>query len=213
MSTSRDQILNRLRAAHPALGTIEPEDKYLPVSPIVDQSHQGLLDHFVEQAKSLASVVYLPASQEEAVQVLLDLLDGDRSVMAWEYKHIPLPGLAEAFASQDIQIAPQRDASVRVGITGADAALAATGSLVLMTGAGKPRLASLLPPVHIAVIEQSQILTDLEAWVSVLRQEGIDAFRKIASAMIISGPSRTADIAMQLILGMHGPGEQHIIIL
>jgi len=213
MSTNRDQILNRLRAAHPALGTIEPGDKYLPVSPFMDQSPQGLLDRFVEQAKSLACMVYLPASQEEAIQVILDLLDGDHSVLAWDYKRIPLPGLAEAFTSQGIQIAPQRDASVRVGITGADAALAATGSLVLMTGAGKPRLASLLPPVHIVMIQQSQILTDLEGWVAMLRKEGIDAFRKIANAMIISGPSRTADIAMQLILGMHGPGELHIIIL
>ena len=213
MSTSRDQILNRLSTAHPVLGTTEPGEKYIPVSPFVDQSSQGLLDRFVEQAKSLASMVYLPASQEEAIQVILDLLDGDHSVLAWDYEHIPLPGLAEAFASHDIQIAPQRDASVRVGITGADVALAATGSLVLMTGAGKPRLASLLPPVHIVMIQQSQILMDLEAWVAVLRQEGLDTFRKIASAMIISGPSRTADIAMQLILGMHGPGELHILIL
>jgi L-lactate dehydrogenase complex protein LldG len=64
-----------------------------------------------------------------------------------------------------------------------------------------------------AVIRQGQILPDLETWVARLRQQGLDAFQDTASAMIISGPSRTADIAMQLILGMHGPGELHIIIL
>lgn len=213
MSTSRDQILSRLRAAQPALGTIDPEEKHLPVSPLTDLSLQGLLDRFVEQAENLASKVYLPASQEEAIQVILDLLGADRSILAWDYEHIPLPRLAEAFASQYIQIASQRDATVRVGVTGADAALAATGSLVLLTGAGKPRLASLLPLVHVAVIQQSQILADLETWLAALRQEGLDAFRETASTMVISGPSRTADIAMQLILGMHGPGELHIIIL
>jgi len=213
MNTSRDQILSHLRAARPALGSIDPEKKHLPVSPLADQSPQGLLDRFVEQARNLASMVYLPASQEEAIRVILDLLGTDRSILAWDYKFIPLPGLAEAFAAQGIQVASQRDATVRLGITGADAALAATGSLVLLTGEGKPRLASLLPPVHVAVIQQSQILTDLETWVAALRQGGVDAFREIASAMIISGPSRTADIAMQLILGMHGPGELHILIL
>ena len=213
MSTSRDEILSHLRVARPALGSIEPEKEHLAVSPLADQSPQGLLDRFVEQARNLACMVYLPASQEEAIGIILDLLGSERSLLAWDYEFIPLPGLAEAFVERGIQIAQQRDASVRIGITGADAALAATGSLVLLTGEGKPRLASLLPPVHVAVIQRSQILADMETWIAGLRQRGVEDFQNIAGAMIISGPSRTADIAMQLILGMHGPGELHILIL
>ena len=213
MTTSRDLILDRLRSAQPALGTIETIEEQLPVVPLADLSPRGLLNRFVEQASLLESVVHLLATESEAVHVILGLLGGQRRVLSWALEHIPLPGLEEAFAKYGIQVAEEQDATVRVGITGADAALAATGSLLLLSGEGKPRLASLLPPVHIAVIHRTQILADLETWVATLRQQELDAFRETASAMIISGPSRTADIAMQLILGMHGPGELHIVIL
>jgi L-lactate dehydrogenase complex protein LldG len=213
MSTSRDEILSRLRRVQPALGAIETEGGHLPVVPLGDLSGPGLLDRFVEQARRLACEVHLPATQAEAIQMILDVLGEERRLLSWDFDQIPLPGLAAAFAAQGIEATTGRDAAVRVGITGADAALSATGSLVLLAGAGRPSLASLLPPVHVAVIRQSQILPDLETWVASLRQQGLDAFQDTASAMIISGPSRTADIAMQLILGMHGPGELHIIIL
>lgn len=213
MTTSRDQILSRLRAAQPALGTIETVWEHLPVVPLVDPSPLGLYNRFVEQARLLACIVHLPTSQVEAIQVILNLLGDERRVLCWDFAHIPLPGLEEAFAAHGILVSEGRDATVRTGITGADAALAATGSLVLLSGAGKPRLASLLPAVHIAVIHQSQILADLETWIATLRKKGLDAFQGAASAMIISGPSRTADIAMQLTLGMHGPRELQIVIL
>jgi L-lactate dehydrogenase complex protein LldG len=102
---------------------------------------------------------------------------------------------------------------MRVGITGVDAALAATGSLVLAAGVGKHRVTSLLPPLHIAVVRASQIMPDLESWVAMQRAQGLDAFRRMSSVIVISGPSRTADIAMQLIMGMHGPAELHIILI
>jgi L-lactate dehydrogenase complex protein LldG len=213
MSSSRDQILSRLRAAQPALGSIESVEQHLPVVPRTDLDQQGLLDRFVEQAEILASVVHQPATQSEAIGVILDLIGDEQRVLSWSFEHIPLPGLAQVFSAHAIQAVQERDSNVRVGITGADAALAATGSLVLLTGAGKPRLASLLPPVHIAIIHLNQILADMETWVATLHEAGLEEFRECASAMIVSGPSRTADIAMQLMLGMHGPGELHIIIL
>ena len=213
MSTSREKILSRLRAAQPELGAIETVSDHLPVVPLADLSPEGLLDRFVEQAELLASQVHSTKSPAEAIQLILGLLSEEERVLSWAFEHMPLPGLGDAFASHGIQVGGGRDGTVRVGMTGADAALAATGSLVLLTGAGKPRLASLLPPVHIAVIRQSQILADLETWLATLRREGLDALQETASAMIISGPSRTADIAMQLMLGMHGPGELHIVIL
>lgn len=212
MSASREQILGRLRAARPELGAIEALEEPIAVVPLADTSSQGLFNCFVERAEALDSAVHLPASEGEAIQAILELIGEDRRVLSWAFDHIPLPGFAAALDERGIQVSTGRDAGVRVGITGADAALAATGSLVLLSGAGKPRLASLLPPVHVAVLRRDQILADLETWVDQLRQRGTDSFREIASAMIISGPSRTADIAMQLILGMHGPGELHIVV-
>jgi L-lactate dehydrogenase complex protein LldG len=213
MSDSRAQIINRLRAARPALGEIEAEFEHLPVVPRDDLSSQELVDRFVEQSRRLDSDIHMPSSQAEAIQLVLELLGEERRVCSWAFDQIPLPGLEGAFTAHGIQVVEGRDATLPVGITGADAALASTGSLVLQTGKGKARLTSLLPPVHIAVIRRNQILIDLEDWIATIRQQGLGTFREAASVMIISGPSRTADIAMQTIMGMHGPGELHIIIV
>ena len=213
MTTSREQILSKLRAARPELGRFADSDQYLPVVPQLEASLQELIERFVQQAQQLSSVVYQPESQEEAIRLVLEIIAKDRRIMSWSFDHILLPGLEEALAAQAIQHTVEKDPGVRVGLTGVDAALAATGSLILLTGEGKPRLASLLPPVHVAIVRQNQILADLETWIQAIRQQDLEAFRSLASAMIISGPSRTADIAMQLILGMHGPGELHIIIV
>jgi len=134
-------------------------------------------------------------------------------VLCWDFAHIPLPGLDAALDRAGIAVAPPDDASARVGITGVDAALAATGSLVISSGPGKARQVSLLPLVHIAVVRVDQIVPHMEAWIAALRAAGTDAFAAASSTVIVSGPSRTADIAMELILGMHGPGALHIVLL
>ncbi len=144
---------------------------------------------------------------------LLALLGEDRRLLSWDLAHIPLPGLQAALDHAGIEIAAPEDASVRVGLTGADAALAATGSVILSSGPGKPRTVSLLPDVHIVVITAGQIVPNLETWAADRRAQGLDDFRQTSSVMIISGPSRTADIAMQLVLGAHGPAALHILIL
>ncbi|MEZ4518784.1 MAG: lactate utilization protein [Chloroflexota bacterium] len=102
---------------------------------------------------------------------------------------------------------------MRVGLTGADAGLAATGSLVLQSGSGRYRAASLLPPLHIAVLTADRIVPDLENWWTQQRAAGLDQVRQRSNIVVITGPSRTADIAMQLVMGMHGPRELHLILL
>ncbi|RXL64508.1 hypothetical protein EO238_33075, partial [Citrobacter sp. AAK_AS5] len=77
--------------------------------------------------------------------------------MAWAFDQIPLPGLAQALDAAGIAVAALDDSDVTVGISGADAALAATGSLVLSSGSGRYRATTLLPTIHIAVIRESQI--------------------------------------------------------
>jgi L-lactate dehydrogenase complex protein LldG len=213
MATSREKILSKLRAAQSSLPEFPPVDRHLPMVPTPDSSPDALVKRFTMQAQKLGSTVHDAASDAQAVEALLSLLNNDSSVLSWSFSHIPLAGLEEALQSRHIVVAEARDPSVRVGITGADAALAATGSLVLATGQGRHRVTSLLPPVHIAVVRQEQVVADFETWVAMQRAQGVDAFRNPASTMIISGPSRTADIAMQLIMGMHGPAEHHIILV
>ncbi|MGA7105137.1 MAG: hypothetical protein WBX49_07310, partial [Candidatus Deferrimicrobiaceae bacterium] len=91
MSTSRDQILSRLRAVQPALGAIETVGEYLPVVPRGDSSGPGLLDQFVEQARQLACEVHLPASPAAAIQMILDVLGEERRLLSWAFVDIPLP--------------------------------------------------------------------------------------------------------------------------
>jgi L-lactate dehydrogenase complex protein LldG len=102
-----------------------------------------------------------------------------------------------------------------LGLTGVDLAVAETGTLVLVSGAGRPRSTSLLPPCHIAVFDRT-------ALVESLRQVGVfleawhgDGRPPAAGAAInfITGPSRTADIELTLTRGVHGPKEVHAIFV
>lgn len=100
-------------------------------------------------------------------------------------------------------------AAVNIGITHADYALANTGTLVMFSQPGEGRALSLLPPIHVAVLEPSRILASLD---ELLERE--PNFPTKSSAMIfITGPSRTADIERTLTVGVHGPGELHVVLL
>ena len=98
---------------------------------------------------------------------------------------------------------------VRVGLTGAVAGLADTGSLVLVSGPGRGRIASLLPPLHIAMLRVSQLHPTYAAFLAAHPQIE-DAGSNL---VLITGPSRTADIEMTLTRGVHGPGEVHVVLI
>lgn len=100
-------------------------------------------------------------------------------------------------------------ASCGVGITSADYALADTGSLVLFSSPAEARLISLLPPAHIAVVRRESILTGLDELFSLVP---LPADRS-SSMVMITGPSRTADIEQILVRGVHGPGELHVVVV
>ena len=98
---------------------------------------------------------------------------------------------------------------IHIGITQADYGLADTGTLVMFAEAGEGRALSLLPPIHIAVLEESRILASLD---ELLARE--PDFPARSSAMVFTtGPSRTADIERTLTVGVHGPGELHVVIV
>ena len=94
-------------------------------------------------------------------------------------------------------------ATADVGITSADYALADTGTLVMLSSPQEARLISLLPPAHIAVVPRERILTGLDELFSVLPNPA----EQTSSMVLITGPSRTADIEQILVRGVHGPGQ------
>ncbi len=209
-TSSRDNILNRLRAARDPFPDLPETPLRKPVTNLKDTTPAALRARFIEEAIAVKCNIHEADSDSDALEMMMGLLNGDLSVMMWDPQHIPVHGLSDALAEANVTPAPLRDNSVRVGITGADAALAATGSVVVISGPGKTREASLLPLVHIAVLKADRILPDIETFYAMQSTAELTANSNIA---VISGPSKSADIAQTLIHGMHGPGQVHIVIV
>ena len=100
-------------------------------------------------------------------------------------------------------------AVVDVGVTSADYALADTGTLVMIASPQEARLVSLLPPAHIAVVPKDRILTGLD---ELFTRVPLPADAS-SSLVLITGPSRTADIEQILVRGVHGPGLFTVVIV
>ncbi len=100
-------------------------------------------------------------------------------------------------------------ASSDAGITGADFALADTGSLVMTSSPREARMISLLPPLHLAVVSEQSILSGLDELFETLPHPAGQS----SSMVLITGPSRTADIEQILVRGVHGPGEIHVVVV
>ena len=95
-----------------------------------------------------------------------------------------------------------------VGISTAQAAIAETGTLLLESESERHRLVSLVPPVHIAIVDAADICLTLgEALAAVARGDELSP-----TITLITGPSRTADIELTLAIGVHGPQELYVIV-
>jgi L-lactate dehydrogenase complex protein LldG len=97
-----------------------------------------------------------------------------------------------------------------VGVSGAYAAIAETGTLMVASGPDTPASVSLLPETHIAIVEARRIVPHMEdAWALLRREPGAPP----RAVNFISGPSRTGDIEQTIVLGAHGPFRVHLIIV
>jgi L-lactate dehydrogenase complex protein LldG len=93
------------------------------------------------------------------------------------------------------------------GVSTALYGLAATGSVVLAASPDEPRSRSLLPSVHVSLLREDRILLGLAELFEAVGGE-------LPSALaVVSGPSRSADIEQKLAVGVHGPGEVHVVLL
>jgi len=232
MSNEREAMLGRIRqslgtAVLPsARATIPPR----PPSPALDPT--VLADSFAREAMAVAGHGHRPTTNAEAIETVIGLLReagdsstvaGTKEIIAWADEELPLPGLGEAIRSAGFTCLdptlpsepPARRerladlARASAGLTGALAGLADTGSLVLLSGAGRPRLASLLPPVHIALLPVQAIYPSLTAFFKAHPA----AARSGSNLVLITGPSRSADIELTLTLGVHGPKTLHVVLL
>ncbi len=217
MTDSRSHILSSIRASLDAA--------LLPGSAPERPAHNlpravGGADQFVAEAKQLsAQVIRVPTAHEAAGAVArLFTEQGWGQALTWAWEAIGCEGLADALAGAGVEAvragSPAELASIPVGITGAEAGLADTGSIVVHSGAGRSSLVSLLPPVHVALLDASRIFPDMITFFDSLAGQGGAAgyARETSSLVFISGPSRTADIEQTLTLGVHGPRELVIVV-
>lgn len=212
MNDARQRILQRLRHNRPAQPTPEHRTPH----------HQGwtlqqMIGRFSERQHAVRGEVH-------------HLADGDW--LGWLRKQLPARGLVRLLAGADhAQTLPGLAAlpgielhayerpiedwkaelfdGIDAAITRCHAGIAETGSLVLWPTAHEPRLMSLVPPVHIALLQASQLhesfaaLIETQDWASGMP----------TNALLISGPSKTADIEQTLAYGIHGPRQLITLIL
>jgi L-lactate dehydrogenase complex protein LldG len=86
-------------------------------------------------------------------------------------------------------------------------ALADPGSVVIAASPDEPRANSLLPEIHVTVVPEDRVIQGLEELFALVGGE------LPSSLAIVSGPSRSADIEQILALGVHGPREEHVVIV
>jgi len=165
------------------------------------------------------------AEEEEAARKGAQLQTGqERKVLSWDPATLIVPALRDALVDlnfelvtpSDLRSDDARDAVryIRYGVTSVAAAFAATGSMLMTTGPQTSRAASLLPFRHLALIPFHKLYPTLEAWLHEQRGAGtlVDLYREHANLTLISGPSKSADIEMNLTLGVHGPKFVHVIL-
>lgn len=145
-------------------------------------------------------------------------------VLSWATEELPVNGLHDALCargmtvlvSDDLHDASQRDeaAAAEIGLTSVTAAFAGTGSVVLTPAAGRARAASLLPSKHLLLVPFSRLYPTVEAWLAGLRAEGrlLPLLRERRQWAFVTGPSKSADIELNLTVGVHGPGEVHAVL-
>lgn len=210
--SAKENILRKVRGALAATGHAFASDSVReklsqhPRGPLPSMPWETL-PRFCERCLSLSSTVdQVPGSDSIAAAVARYLATqtlAPRLVMWPEFAALDWPG---AGVLAEVRAATGNDA---VGLTGVFCAIAETGTLMLLSGAATPLVNSLLPETHIAVVPASRVVRSMEDAFDLLRREQHGLPRQVS---FISGPSRTADIELTLVLGIHGPARVHVII-
>jgi L-lactate dehydrogenase complex protein LldG len=229
----RESMLGRIRASlgatRAALADEAARAPHTP-PPFVHPARDALVAQFAEELARLEGHAHRCADDEEALETIRAILlsHATTAAITWDRDRIGLAGLEVLLDGLGIHALDGRirgeelDRAERlqqldpaqVCISGADAAVAESGTLVLRSGLGRARLASILAPVHIAVLHAGEIVRGLGAALALLQERhGPDIFADSSNLTLISGPSRTGDIEQTLVLGAHGPRELHVVII
>ena len=218
--SARDNILHRIRAqsgksgattdaeltavrAHIAQRTRGPVPQ---IGKLVSQEERVVqFKRECERLKTTLDDVQTTKNVPQALASYLKQNDLEMRVVVWP-SYFDLP-----WAAADIQcetrIAQRDDA---VGVTDCFCAIAETGTLLLLSAPGTPKLTALLPETHVCIVRKSRIVATMEDAFALLRAEKGTLPR---ATFFVSGPSRTADIEQTIVIGAHGPYRVHVVIV
>ena len=199
-----------------------------------EQRRSELVDGFIHRASEAGWKIHRVANFEDVAEEVTAVVreHGAKAVMRSDHdilNEVPLESALKA-EGVDLGIAMrdpgdnadedlERRLALRetsfdseVGITGVDFAIAETGTVAMKPGAGSSRLVSLTPEVHIGVMTPESIIPSLDELFALTRDQHLSGEHK-GMVNLITGPSRTADIEANLVIGVHGPREVHLVIV
>lgn len=209
---SRENILHKVRTAlGRSAGQPAPEPPTVRII-VPEIAMEDRIASMRMRIEALAGNTARAATPSEACALVAEAIEG-RHAVASNSRYLAecgipaLPNVRSGITDRDEL--RELCALVDVGITSADYALGDTGTLVMIASPEEARLVSLLPPAHIAVVPKERILTGLDELFSVLPEPALQT----SSMVLITGPSRTADIEQILVRGVHGPGRISVIVV
>ena len=176
-----------------------------------------LLAELADSLRALGAGARRIHSGGEAASVVSEIVrrvGGPRAVLYEPSVLAEALGLHRSLRALGIQVVPVADArnvaaGLTVGITGARAAIAASGTLLIGGRNGGWGLATVLPWIHVALLDEQDIYPDLAAVFPQFSEEFAGGDR---DWVWVSGPSKTADIAHTLVRGIHGPNGLQVLV-
>jgi len=172
--------------------------------------HAGQVALFVAMAQEVDATVARVSSPGEVPAAVADYLSGQnlpaRLVIAPDPQLDDIPWSERPLLELRKGMAEDSDAA---GLTGCFAAIAETGTLMLISGPESPTRNNFLPDTHVAVLRASQVVAAYEDGWDRLRQRGATP----RTVNFVTGPSRTGDIEQRLVLGAHGPRRLHVVLI
>lgn len=209
---SREDVLDRVRSAlGRTRGEVAPDPPPVRIR-IPEHSLETRVSGFVERLEALAGQALRVATPRDAGEAVRELLQ-NRCALASPAAYLAECGITQLpgvhCAAADPNEWRQLCATAAVGVTSADYALADTGTLVMLSTPAEARMISLLPPAHIAVLPCERVLSGLDELFALMP----DPAAASSSMVLITGPSRTADIEQILVRGVHGPGQVTVVLV
>lgn len=176
---------------------------------------------FLQELQALGGHGKRAASPDEAREYVVALAKerGTKLLLRWDVEELEDLGVDEPLGEAGVEVVLWRDLEdfrevtgrADVGLSTADWAIAETGSLVLTSGPGKGRSVTLLPPTYVAVLSADRVLRTVAEAVEKYAEEGPGGLP--ANVVFHTGPSRSGDIEMEIFVGMHGPGDVHVVLV